>query len=229
LGALAAVVTLTWPPPLRGRLTRAVIAEMAAIGGLAVSLIVLFAYETPKMLFVSSHTPGSGLAAAVAATCALFLAAAAARVRDAETRWSIDRVRIDTGLVYVAAAMALWTLAAAILGAEQMVARASLPSSVHDHFQQGHVAVSISWVLVGLGLVIVSLRGDRRGVRIGGIALLFVALGKLFLYDLAFLTAMARAVSFITTGSVLLVAALLLQRFAPQVRAALVDDQPDPV
>ena len=53
-------------------------------------------------------------------------------------------------------------------------------------------AVSISWVLVGLGLVIVSLRGDRRGVRIGGIALLFVALGKLFLYDLAFLTAMAR-------------------------------------
>jgi uncharacterized membrane protein len=91
------------------------------------------------------------------------------------------------------------------------------------------VAVSISWVRVGLGLGMVSLRGDRRGVRIGGIALLFVALGKLFLYDLAFLTAMARAVSFITTGSVLLVAALLLQRFAPQVRAALVDDQPDPV
>jgi hypothetical protein len=28
---------------------------------------------------------------------------------------------------------------------------------------------------------------------------------------------------------VLLVAALLLQRFAPQVKAALVDDQPDPV
>ena len=91
-------------------------------------------------------------------------------------------------------------------------------ASVHDHFQQGHVAVSISWVLVGLALVVVSLRGDRRGVRIGGIALLFVALGKLFLYDLAFLTAMARAVSFIVTGSVLLVAALLLQRFAPQVQ-----------
>jgi uncharacterized membrane protein len=81
-------------------------------------------------------------------------------------------------------------------------------------------------VLVGLALVVVSLRGDRRGIRVGGIALLFVALGKLFLYDLAFLSAMARAVSFIATGSVLLVAALLLQRFAPQVKAALGEDQP---
>ena len=55
-------------------------------------------------------------------------------------------------------------------------------------------------------------------LRIGGIALLFAALAKLFLYDLAFLTAMARAVSFIVTGSVLLVAALLLQRFAVPLR-----------
>jgi uncharacterized membrane protein len=54
-----------------------------------------------------------------------------------------------------------------------------------------------------------------------------VPLGKLFLYDLAFLTAMARAVSFIVTGSVLLLAALLLQRFAPYVKAAIGDDGPE--
>ena len=78
-----------------------------------------------------------------------------------------------------------------------------------DGFQQGQVLVSISWVLVGLGLVVASLRGGNRPLRAAAIALLFVALGKLFLYDLAFLTAMARAVSFIFTGVVLLVAALL--------------------
>ena len=61
------------------------------------------------------------------------------------------------------------------------------------------------------------------------IALLFAALGKIFLYDLAFLTAMARAVSFIVTGSVLLLAALLLQRFAPQVKAALGDEPPEAI
>ena len=124
---------------------------------------------------------------------------------------------------------ALWTLAAAILGAEQLIADAGAVASVHDHFQQGHVLVSISWVLVGLGLVVLSLRGNSRSLRVGGITLLFVALGKLFLYDLAFLTAMARAVSFIVTGSVLLFAALLLQRFAPQVKAALGDEPPEAV
>jgi uncharacterized membrane protein len=76
-------------------------------------------------------------------------------------------------------------------------------------------------------LVVLSLRGDRRALRVGGIALLFVALGKLFIYDLAFLTAMTRAISFIVTGLVLLLAALLLQRFAPQVKAALGDDSPN--
>ncbi len=227
LAILAGMTTIGWPSVLRTRLVRAVIAEMAAIGAIAVTVLVLLAYETPRMLFVSSHAPATGLAAAVAASAALFVAAAAARLRARQAAWSIGRVQIATGLVYVAAGTALWTLAAAILGGEQLVAQ-PLRASVHDHFQQGHVAVSISWVLVGLALVIVSLRGDRRGLRIGGIALLFVALAKLFLYDLAFLTALARAVSFIATGSVLLMAALLLQRFAPQVKAALSDDPTDP-
>jgi uncharacterized membrane protein len=159
-------------------------------------------------------------------TIAVFAAAAAARARSAHARWAVGKVSVATGIVYLAGAASLWTLAAAILGGEQLVAQASVTSSVHDHFQQGQVAVSISWVLVGLALVVVSLGGDRRAIRVGGIALLFVALGKLFLYDLAFLSAMARAVSFIATGSVLLVAALLLQRFAPQVKAALGEDQP---
>jgi uncharacterized membrane protein len=51
-----------------------------------------------------------------------------------------------------------------------------------------------------------------------GFGLFGLALAKLFLYDLAFLTAMARAVSFIVTGSILLVAAVLLQRFTPQAK-----------
>jgi uncharacterized membrane protein len=187
---------------------------------------VLAGYETPRMLFVSSNAPASGLAAAFAATFALFVAAAAARNRSQRVAWRLGRLEVATGLVYLSGAAALWTLAAAILGVEQRVARPDVAASVHDHFQQGHVLVSISWVLVGLALVVVSLRGERRGIRAGGIALLFAALGKLFLYDLAFLTAMARAVSFIATGSVLLFAALLLQRFAPQVKAALGDDQP---
>ena len=127
-------------------------------------------------------------------------------------------------LAYAAGAAALWTFSAAILGAGQLLLDHPSPAAVHDRFQQGHVMVSMGWALVGLALVIVSLRGDRRRLRVGGIALLFVALGKLFLYDLAYLDAMARAISFIASGTVLLLAALLLQRFAPHVKAALGED-----
>jgi hypothetical protein len=225
LAALASCTAVAWPGVLRARLDRPAMAAIGASGAAAVSTLVLLAYETPRMLFQTSHTPAAGLASATAAAAALLLAAVAAR----HISWSAGPVRAATLLVYAGGALCLWTLAAAILGAEQLVADAGIAASVHDHFQQGHVLVSVSWVMVGLTLVILSLRGDHRGLRAGGIALLFAALGKLFLYDLAFLTAMARAISFIVTGSVLLLAALLLQRFAPQVKAALNDEPPHAV
>ena len=225
LSMLASAAALAWPPAFRGRLDRAAVSAIGMVSSAALALVVLLVYETPNMLFRTSHTPAAGLAAALAATAALLLAAGAAR----HMSWSVGRVSVAKLAVYTGGAFALWTLAAAILGAEQLIADAGTVASVHDHFQQGHVLVSISWVLVGLGLVVLSLRSNSRSLRVGGITLLFVALGKLFAYDLAFLTAMARAVSFIVTGSVLLLAALLLQRFAPQVKAALGDEPPEAV
>jgi hypothetical protein len=223
LSALASLAAVAWPRLLAARLDREALAAIATASAAAIAGVVLAVYETPRMLFETSHSPAAGLAAATAAALALLLAAAATR----GLRWAASPVRAATLLVYAGGAFCLWTLAAAILGAEQLIADAGVAASVHDHFQQGHVLVSIGWVMVGLTLVVLSLRGDRRGLRAGGIALLFAALGKLFLYDLAFLTAMARAVSFIVTGSVLLLAALLLQRFAPQVKAALGDEPPE--
>ena len=226
LAALASAVALARrPPAIAARLDREALAAIGAAGATAVAAVVLVAYETPRMLFQTSHAPAAGLASAAAAAAALLVAAAATR----RLRWTGGPVRVATLLVCAGGAFCLWTLAAAILGAEQLVADAGVAASVHDHFQQGHVLVSIGWVMVGLALVVASLRGDRRGLRAGGIALLFAALGKIFLYDLAFLTAMARAVSFIVTGSVLLLAALLLQRFAPQVKAALGDEPPEAI
>ena len=225
ISAIASAAVLAWPKVLDSRLDREALAALGALSAVAVATIVLIAYETPRMLFETSHTPAAGLAAATAAAAALLLAAFAARTAS----WWVGRVSVAALLVYAGGAFCLWTLAAAILGAEQLVADAGIYASVHDHFQQGHVLVSISWVMVGLALVILSLRGDHRSLRVGGITLLFAALAKLFLYDLTFLTAMARAISFIVTGSVLLLAALLLQRFAPQVKAALGDEPPEAI
>jgi len=209
LTAAISAIVVWWPEILAGRLSRPGLTALPAVGAGGLAFAVLTAYETPGMLFGTSHTPASGLAAALATTVAVLAAGAAVRLLP----WKLGRIPGGTLLLAAGSAFSLWTLAAGILGAEQMLANAAHPGSVHDHFQQGHVLVSVSWVLVGLALVVASLRSRRRELRIAGISLLFVALGKLFLYDLAFLTAMARAVSFIATGSVLLLAALLLQRY----------------
>ncbi|HZI34926.1 MAG TPA: DUF2339 domain-containing protein [Gaiellales bacterium] len=215
------------PASLERRIVRQPLRELAAVSAALVTVLVVAVYETPHMLFTTNHDPADGLAAALASVVALaFLIASAATPRADGQRWQLGGVRVATAAAVTTCAMALWTLAAAILGAGQLLVQNASPAfqDVHDRFQQGHVLVSVSWVLTGLALVVISLRGNRRSLRIAGIALLFAALGKLFLYDLAFLTAMARAVSFIVTGSVLLVAALLLQRFSPQVKAVLGDD-----
>ena len=225
LAMLAGAAAIAWPHVLAARLDREALAAICTFSTAAVAGLVLLAYETPRMLFETSHAPASGLAAAAAATAALLVAAAATR----DLEWTAGPIRAGALLVCAGGAFCLWTLAAGILGAEQLVADAGVSASVDDHFQQGHVLVSIGWVMVGLSLVVASLRGDHRGLRAGGIALLFVTLGKIFLYDLAYLTAMARAVSFIVTGSVLLLAALLLQRFAPHVKGAFHDEPPHAV
>jgi hypothetical protein len=205
------LVVIIWPAVLHERVEPEIVANMGIAGALAVSLAVLAGFETPRMLFAVSHAPAAGLGAAAAATVALFAAAQAARAPSVSGR-TIVGPRVLLG---AAGAGSLWTLAAAILGATQLAADSRSLTSIHDQFQQGHTVISISWVLLGLVLAVASARGDRRGMQAGALALLFIALGKLFLYDLTFLTAMARAVSFIVSGAVLLLAALLLQRVNP--------------
>jgi hypothetical protein len=228
LSMLASATAIAWPASLAGRADRRAFQELAGGSAVALAGLVAMAYETPAMLFVANHTPASGLAAALAVTAAIAAASWAAAAGGDTQPWTIGGVRVAQAGACLCAAAGLWTLAAALLGATQL--RVAHPSSqaVHDAFQQGQVLVSTSWVLVGLALVVASIRGGRRLLRIGGIALLFAALAKLFLYDLAFLTAMARAVSFIVTGSVLLVAALLLQRFAAPLRQGA-DDAANPI
>jgi len=230
ISVVASSIVIWRPPLLERRISRQPLRELAAASAVLTAGVVLAAYETPSMLFRSNHDPAGGLASALAGVVALGFVVASSAVPAGDGRqWRIGGYRVCTIATIATGAMALWTLAAAILGAFQLALADTAAQDIHDAFQQGHVMVSVSWVLIGLALVIASLRGHRRSLRIAGIALLFAALAKLFLYDLAFLTAMARAISFIVTGSILLVAALLLQRFTPQVRAALSDDTVDHV
>ena len=59
-------------------------------------------------------------------------------------------------------------------------------------------------------------RRRERRLRLAGFGLLGLALGKVFLYDLATLTALARVASFLALGLLLLAGAFAWQRIRPR-------------
>ena len=78
--------------------------------------------------------------------------------------------------------------------------------------EQGQAIVSAFWSVLGLGLLWAGLRRDERPWRLAGFGLLAVAVGKVFLYDMATLGAEYRVISFVVLGLLLLAGAYAYQR-----------------
>jgi uncharacterized membrane protein len=98
--------------------------------------------------------------------------------------------------------------------------RLAAAAGVETDFQRGHSAVSAFWGITGLVALYVGLRRALRVLRIAGFALFAVALAKIFLYDLANLSSITRALSFLAVGAVLLLAGFFYQRLSADVREA---------
>jgi uncharacterized membrane protein len=81
-----------------------------------------------------------------------------------------------------------------------------------DSRQMGQVLLSAFWALTGLGAVLYGLLRDVRRFRLGGLALLALAVAKVSTYDLAELEELSRVLSFVALGIFLLVGAFAYQR-----------------
>jgi uncharacterized membrane protein len=81
-----------------------------------------------------------------------------------------------------------------------------------DSRQTGQVLLSAFWALTGLGAVVYGLMRDVRRFRLAGLALLALAVAKVYTYDLAELEELSRVLSFIALGMLLLVGAFAYQR-----------------
>jgi uncharacterized membrane protein len=71
------------------------------------------------------------------------------------------------------------------------------------------------WALAGVSALILGLRRDQRGLRLGALGTLLVTAAKVFLYDLSTLDSVYRIVSFIALGLLLLAGAYAYQRLRP--------------
>jgi uncharacterized membrane protein len=89
-------------------------------------------------------------------------------------------------------------------------------SDVGDTGQVGQAWMSAFWAATGLGAVVWGMVRRAPSVRLGGLALLAIAIVKVWTYDLSELEDIARAISFIGLGLLLLAGAFAYQRFKPE-------------
>lgn len=80
----------------------------------------------------------------------------------------------------------------------------------------GQAWLSAFWAATGLGAVVWGMLRKSPKTRLGGLALLTVAIAKVWTYDLAELEELARALSFVALGLLLLAGAFAYQRFKPE-------------
>jgi uncharacterized membrane protein len=80
----------------------------------------------------------------------------------------------------------------------------------------GQAWMSAFWAATGLGAVVWGMVRRSVNVRLGGLALLMLAIAKVWTYDLSELEELARALSFVALGLLLLVGAFAYQRFKPE-------------
>jgi uncharacterized membrane protein len=193
--ALTGAVLAALADPLReSRLWRA-----GAIVGGATTAVVMVELTPPSHLFEATASPGAALW--VLAGCIASLVVLAFTATD-------DELRVPIGAA--AGGLALYGVSLGILELAERLSNASIETD----FERGHVAVSALWALVGLGLLVAGLLRGAPAVRYAGLALFGVSLAKIFLYDLAELSSITRAFSFIFVGALLLAGGFFLQRLS---------------
>lgn len=188
----------------------------AVVFGVMAGLASLFVYAPPSELFVENADPAEGApAVALVALAALALALLARPGGlgggDRFDEWLDDSQNtLRVSAAWTTGVAALYGVSLAILGAVAWLGGADLETE----FQRGHTAVSALWGAVGLAALYLGLRRGGRSLQLAGFGLFGVSLVKIFLYDLSQLSSVARAVSFLAVGAILLTAGFFYQRLS---------------
>jgi uncharacterized membrane protein len=91
----------------------------------------------------------------------------------------------------------------------------------------GQAWLSAFWTATGLASVIWGMVRHSPKARLGGLALLMVAIAKVWTYDLSELEELARALSFVALGLLLLGGAFAYQRFLPKEEGEELEEETD--
>jgi uncharacterized membrane protein len=191
-GWAAHAVALAW---LAGRYEEPR-AALGSVAFLALAAVHILGVEVPPdALRNGVDDLGDALLALAAFAAASFAYARLATDRPVQ-RWVLDAVGAGA-VVYLGSVAIVDQLGVAPDGTPE---------------QDGQVILSAVWSFGGLGALVYGLLYDDRRFRLGGLALLGIAVFKVFFYDLSELESIYRVLSFIALGLLLLVGAFAYQR-----------------
>jgi uncharacterized membrane protein len=177
-------------------------ATIGALGFLTLALGHVLVFEAPPDALANGLDDaakgliGLAVVAAAAAACSRFAFGSLAPWREL--------------LESVAAALLVYLVSVAIVD----VAGAS---DAEGTTQSGQLLLSAFWSATGLAAVVAGLFTERRRLRLGGLALLGIAIVKVFLVDLATLESIYRVGSFVGLGLLLIACAFAYQRVRREV------------
>jgi uncharacterized membrane protein len=192
----AASVMLAWLAT-RAREVRFLVAAVPFLGLALAHALVL--ESPPSHLFAARLDPGAGAPAVLVAAAAL-----------AGVAWFARSVRDDRRhAAWITGVLVVYGVSLAIL----QLAESVFAIGLQAEFQRGQTAVSAFWGLLGLVLLYAGLT-RWRSLRLAGLALFALSLGKIFLYDLPSLSSIERALSFLAVGAVLMLGGFFYQRLA---------------
>ena len=206
----------------------ALLAYQTAIAFDGAALTVAFGAETAALALVARRRKDDQVALGAALAFAgltllhalLVLAPLSALVNGVEGPPLATAAGLLATLVAIGAlavAKPEWLAAVRIGGAVFLLyAVSALLVTEIDVRQQAQALLSALWAVTGFGVLVGGLVRDDALLRRGALILLGVTIAKVFVFDLASLTSMYRAASFVALGLLLLAAGFAWQRIRPR-------------
>lgn len=182
-------LVLAWAGRRTSAPDRGLVASLV-FAGLAAVHVLVFEIPPTSLAYGQSSIP---VAIGAVALVLLALAGIAAAYRD-----------VREPLAWVGAALAVYLASGLVVD----LAGASAARST----QTSQLALSGFWGALGFAAILVGLIRHRRALRLGGLGVLALAVGKVFLVDLAHLESIWRVGSFLAVGLLLLAGAFAYQR-----------------
>jgi uncharacterized membrane protein len=162
--------------------------------------ILVFSAPTPVTFLLNERFLTLALCAACSLT-AFFFAQQSDCELDATETQLFYALEIAANICFLAAlSMDVWDLFG------------RMPSLGIDREHAQQLALSVLWIGYALALLIAGMIRQSASVRWQGLALLWVAIAKVFFFDLSFLTRFYRIISFFALGLVLLLVSFFYQK-----------------